>query len=83
MILPSKHIPQDKALLTVGAELLTRLDKPKTVSAIWEDVCKSASEIHVDVTHLSYDWFILAIDLLFAIDAIEIHEGLLKRRTSS
>lgn len=83
MILPSKHISQDKALLTVGAELLTRLDKPKTVSAIWEDVCKSASETHVDVIHLSYDWFILAIDLLFAIDAIEIHEGLLKRRTSS
>ena len=83
MILPSKHIPQDKALLTVGAELLTRLDKPKTVSAIWEDVCKSASKTRVDVTHLSYDWFILAIDLLFVIDAIEIHEGLLKRRTSS
>ena len=83
MILPSKHIPQDKALLTVGAELLNRLDKPKTVSAIWENVCKSASETHVDVTHLSYDWFILAIDLLFAIDAIEIHEGLLKGRTSS
>ena len=83
MILPSKHIPQDKALLTVGAELLNRLDKPKTVSAIWEDVCKLASETHVDVTHLSYDWFILAIDLLFVIDAIEIHEGLLKRRTSS
>jgi len=83
MILPSKHIPQDKALLTVGAELLNRLDKPKTVSAIWEDVCKLASETHVDVTHLSYDWFILAIDLLFAIDAIEIHEGLLTRRTSS
>ena len=83
MILPSKHIPQDKALLSVGAELLNRLDKPKTVSAIWEDVCKSASETYVDVTHLSYDWFILAIDLLFAIDAIEIHEGLLKRRASS
>lgn len=83
MILPGKHIPQDKALLTVGVELLTRLDKPKTVSAIWEDVCKSVSETHIDVTHLSYDWFILAIDLLFVIDAIEIHEGLLKRRTSS
>ncbi len=83
MILPGKHIPQDKALLTVGAELLTRLDKPKTVSAIWENVCKPASETHVDVTRLSYDWFILAIDLLFAIDAIEIQEGLLKRRASS
>lgn len=83
MILPSKHIPQEKALLTVGAELLKRLDKPKTVSAIWEDVRQSASESHPDAHHLSYDWFILSLDLLYAIDAIEIHEGLLKRRTSS
>ncbi len=83
MILPGKHIPQDKALLTIGAEVLNRLDKPKTVSAIWENVCKSEPETYVDVAHLSYDWFILAIDLLFAINAIEIHEGLLKRRTSS
>ena len=83
MILPSKHISRGKALLTVGAELLKRLDKPKTVSAIWEDVRQSASEIQLEATHLSYDWFILALDLLYAINAIEIHEGLLKRRILS
>ncbi len=82
MIFPSKHISQEKALLTVGAELLKNLDKPKTVSAIWEDVRQSASETQGDVTHIRYDWFILALDLLFTIDAIEIHEGLLKKRTS-
>lgn len=82
MIFPSKHISQERALLTVGAKLLKNLAKPKTVSAIWEDVRQSASGTHGDVTHLSYDWFILALDLLFTFDAIEIHEGLLKRRTS-
>jgi len=83
MILPSKHISQEKALLTVGSELLKRLDKPKTISSIWEDFRQSASETQIDATRLSYDWFVLALDLLYAIDAVEIHEGLLKRKTSS
>jgi len=83
MILPSKHIPQEKALLTIGAELLRRLDKPKTVSAVWEDAHQLASETENDAVYLSYDWFVLALDLLYAINTIEIHEGLLKRRTLS
>ena len=75
MILPSKHMSQEKALLTVGAELLKHLDRPKTISAVWEDMRHSAS--------LSYDWFVLALDLLYAIDAIEILDGLLMRRVAS
>ena len=73
MILPSKHIPQEKALLTVGSELLKHLNRPKTVSAVWEDVRQSVQ--------VSYDWFVLALDMLYAIDTIEISEGLLTRRT--
>ena len=75
MILPSKHISQEKALLTVGAELLKHLDHPKTVSAVWEDIRYSTS--------VSYDWFVLALDILYAIDAIEILDGLLMRRVAS
>jgi len=82
MIFPGKHISQEKALLTVGAELLKNLDRPKTVSAIWEDIRQPTSGTHGAITNLSYDWFILALDLLFIFDAIEIHDGLLKRRTS-
>ena len=75
MILPSKHISQEKALLTVGAELLRHLDRPKTVSALWEDMRHSVP--------VSYDWFVLALDLLYAINAIEILDGLLMRRVAS
>lgn len=73
MILPNKHMSQEKALLTVGAELLKLLDRPKTVSALWEGMRK--------VTPISYDWFVLALDVLYTIDALDVHEGLLKRRT--
>ncbi|MCX7046661.1 MAG: hypothetical protein NTX50_14395 [Candidatus Sumerlaeota bacterium] len=75
MILPSKHISQEKALLTVGAELLKHLDRPRTVSAVWEDMRNSAD--------VSYDWFVLALDLLYAMDAVEVREGLLIRRRLS
>lgn len=74
MILPSKHIPRERALLTIGAEVLKYLGQPKTVSAVWEDLSQT--------TPVSYDWFVLALDLLYAIDAIEIHEGLLTRRAA-
>jgi hypothetical protein len=72
MILPSKHISQEKALLTIGAELLKVLNRPKTISTIWEQIHLSGS--------LSYDWFILALDLLYTIDAIELNAGLISRR---
>jgi hypothetical protein len=74
MILPSKHISQERALLTIGAKLLEHLDRPKTVSAVWEDMRISQAPI-------SFDWFVLALDLLYAIDTIEIRDGLLIRRT--
>lgn len=38
MILPSKHLSQDRALLTVGGHVLTFLARPKTVSALWEEL---------------------------------------------
>jgi len=75
MILPSKHLSQKKALLTIGAELLIYMNRPKTVSAVWEQARRTVT--------VSYDWFILALDLLYTINAIEIHEGLLVRSKSS
>ncbi|MCU0286468.1 MAG: hypothetical protein MUF15_08710 [Acidobacteria bacterium] len=76
MILPSKHLPQEKALLTVGAKLLQFLDRPKTISAVWQHVRNSEMPV-------SYDWFVLALDLLYIIGAIELQNGLLSRRPAA
>jgi hypothetical protein len=35
MIIPTKGISADRALLTVGAQILQQLDQPRTVSASW------------------------------------------------
>lgn len=81
MILPSKHLPQDRALLTIGAHVLKYLDRPKTVSAVWEELWRG-SERHTELLpSLTYDWFVLALDLLFAIGAIELKAGLLTRQS--
>lgn len=80
MILPSKHLSQDRALLTVGAVILERLSEPKTVSALWEDMPRHGNARRKRPT-LRYDSFVLALDLLFLMGTIDIQEGLLRRNS--
>jgi hypothetical protein len=81
MILPSKHLPQDRALLTVGRHLLTFLVRPKTVSALWEEVNSVGEDPASNrPRHITYDWFLLALALLYSLGAIELESGLVARR---
>lgn len=83
MILPSKHLPQDRALLTVGAHVLTFLARPKTVSALWEELNRTDSSLTAAMPRrITYDWFLLALDLLFALGTIELENGLVARRAA-
>lgn len=78
MILPSKHLPQERALLTIGAAILRHLSQPVTVSALWEGMPRAV--VHEKVSPpLRYDSFVLALDLLFLIGAVEVRDGLLFR----
>jgi hypothetical protein len=80
MILPSKHLSQDRALLSVGARILKHLSQPKTVSALWDEMLLPVNEKR-NVRALHYDGYVLALDLLFLIGAIKLQDGLLSRRT--
>lgn len=81
MILPSKHLPQDRALLTVGGHLLTFLARPKTVSALWEELNRQAGGLGATLPRqITYDWFLLALDLLYTLGIIELENGLVERR---
>lgn len=73
MILPSKHLSQKKALLTVGARLLAELERPSTVSELWSRVKDDAS---IDIT---FDWFVLTLDLLYTLKAIDFRADRLHR----
>lgn len=69
MILPTKGISADRALLTIGAQIIKELDEPSTVSGLWHLVRLDRSRTE-EYTPLTFDWFVLALDLLFAIGAI-------------
>jgi hypothetical protein len=76
MILPTKHIPLDRSLLGAGAILLRQLESPLTPTAIW-DLTKHAPEIG------TYGRFILVLDFLYAISAIDLVDGLVVKRELS
>ena len=72
MILPTKHMTVNYSLLGVGALILSRLNQPRTVSAMWEEF-RGYPEIS------TYERFTLGLDLLFMINAIELYEGKLRK----
>lgn len=82
MILPSKHLPQDRALLTVGAYVLTFLARPRTVSSLWEELNRHDTSLTVIPRKITYDWFLLSLDLLYTFGIIELESGLVARRTA-
>jgi hypothetical protein len=74
MILPTKHIPVEQSLLGIGADMIRRLDRPRTVTSLWEEMR--------DLPTLgSFDRFSLALVLLYALGAVEIRSGQLRRST--
>lgn len=73
MILPTKHVSTEHSLLGMGAAILRHLSSEQTVIRLWERVRSSG-----DVA--SFERFILALDFLYSLDAVEMQDGLLRRR---
>ncbi len=80
MILPTKGVSPWKALITVGADIIEFLGEGAlSVTGLWRQVRdrRDASTI----TRISFDWFVLALDMLYAVDTVELTElGLIQRR---
>jgi hypothetical protein len=75
MILPTKHISTERSLLGIGAVLLERLDQPRTISGLWE-------RARVIPEVVSFERFVLGLDLLYIVGAIDVVDGLVWRRQS-
>jgi hypothetical protein len=74
MILPTKYLSNDRALLNVGGEILKHLEEPRSVSALWDCVREAQAYKATDAL-ISFDWFVLALNLLYAISAIDYRNG--------
>lgn len=79
MILPTKNISPDRALLTLAGKVFKELGVPRTVSGIWDEF-----RAREQARPISYSFFILAIDLLFLMKLVLLDDdGLIRRRAGS
>lgn len=78
MILPTKRLPEDRAMLAVGAEILSMLSQPKTVSKVWAEM-KQRRAARDSSAPVPFDWFVLTLSYLFVIHAIDFEEGRLRK----
>ena len=78
MILPSKHISPKRALISVAAEAHELINEKSTISSLWNELNEMLSK-SMRGGEISYDWFILSVDLLFLFGFIESELGFIKR----
>lgn len=79
MILPTKRISPDRSLVAIGADALRLLKTgDHTVSQLWTELQRLRTSRRSKAI-VTYDWFVLSLDLLFAAQAIEWHAGMLRR----
>ena len=78
MILPTKRLGVERAMLMVGAEILELLTEPKTVSRLWDELGRVMSE-RSSTRIVNYDWFVLTLDLLYMLGALEMDHGRIRR----
>jgi hypothetical protein len=84
MVLPTRKLSPPNSLIYIGGTILGVLDEPKTISRTWEEFKtrrKTSSE--TSAAHISYDWFVLALDLLFLMGAIELVQGRLYKAVTT
>ena len=75
MIAPTKHISIDASLIGVGAAVLRQLSEPRTITALWE-ACRQIDAVG------TFQRFVLTLDLLYLLEAIELSDGLITRTQS-
>ena len=71
-LLPDKHVPTRRSLVGIGSLLLAHLESESTVSGLWDQV-----KCHDQVG--SFRNFVMSLDYLYTIGAIDYQRGLLTR----
>jgi hypothetical protein len=75
MVLPTKHLPLNRTLLAVGAQILQILGgRPRSVSNTWE-------KLRLQNRNTSFEQFTLASSFLFALGAIDFEGENLRKNT--
>lgn len=79
MILPTKGISPQRALVTVGGQALEVLKQPRSVNSAFEATKRFRTARGLKEP-ISFDWFSLSLAMLYSIGAVELNvDGLLVR----
>ena len=78
MILPTKHLSPERAIITVASDVFELLNNRSTVSSVWNDL-QDMHKSRIRQGEISYDWFILSLDFLYLAGAIDENNGILIR----
>jgi hypothetical protein len=81
MILPTKHVRPERALIGVGAEILEVLTRPMTMSKLWDEI-RGRRTLHTPNAPIDYEWYVLSLDFLYAINAVTFDRGLIGKVTA-
>lgn len=73
MILPSKHIKFSQSILGLSGFLLDQLKEPKTIDELWSKY--SNSSVKRFPSFHDFDNIVLAINLLYVVEAIELSDN--------
>lgn len=76
MLLPTKHLHPQKSLVSISGRILRYLSKNSTLVELWESYQSDASPNE----RVTFDWFVLALDVLFAFDVVTIKRGVICKR---
>lgn len=80
MILPAKHIPIERSIAGIGAEVLMVLDTPRSVSEVWSLIKLAHDQKNKPIT---FDYFVATLTWLYAISALQYKNGVLGRGEAS
>jgi hypothetical protein len=78
VILPTKHLPPRRAIISVASEIHTLIKRTSTISSIWSDLQRQ-HRMSLRVGEVSYDWFILALDFLYLMGKVDYENGYIKK----
>jgi hypothetical protein len=77
MLLPTKHLAADRSLMSVGSRVLSHLSMPSSVSELWHSM--EVEQQERGLHRVSFDWFLLALSMLYAIGKISFNGGVVAR----
>lgn len=77
MLLPNKYIPEERSIIKMGGRIIHLLSSPLTVVELWDLYKEHLRENNLPP--VSFDYFILTLDFLYAINTIEFVNGILRR----